>query len=251
MSEENGMSPADIIAMMNNGGMGANGWNNPFVYFLFLAMFGNGNFGGWNRGNYFGDAATQGALTRAELTDGLNNQTIMNDLRGLSAENDRIQENVHNNADRILGSSTVTQNIVRDVGDKIAGMNFGLQRDIDHSTCGIERTIDRDTNILAKTISDFSAAQQLANCGINRNIDDVKYEMSKNCCELKTALHQEGELTRGLMQQNTIQELRDKLAEKDNTLQAANLTLANAQQTQTILNSLGTYYPACKCNPGW
>lgn len=52
-------------------------------------------------------------------------------------------------------------------------------------------------------------------------------QMAECCCDLKTAIHAEGEATRGLIQANTIQDLRDRLA------------LANdALTTQTVSNNV-------------
>lgn len=72
------MTPADIMAMTkDNDGM-ANIWNNPFVYLIWIwafRMFGN-NFGN--------DAATQGALTRADLFEGFNNQGVNNKLNDMA-----------------------------------------------------------------------------------------------------------------------------------------------------------------------
>lgn len=72
------MTPADIMAMTkDNDGM-ANIWNNPFVYLIWIwafRMFGNG-FGN--------DAATQGALTRADLFEGFNNQGVNNKLNDIT-----------------------------------------------------------------------------------------------------------------------------------------------------------------------
>lgn len=72
------MTPADIMAMTkDNDGM-ANIWNNPFVYLIWIwafRMFGNG-FGN--------DAATQGALTRADLFEGFNNQGVNDKLNNIT-----------------------------------------------------------------------------------------------------------------------------------------------------------------------
>ena len=69
-------SPSDMMAMMN-----ANGWANglfhiPFMYLIWLAIFGNGGFG--NCGNWNNQGS---AITRAELADDSNNQTVLKDLR--------------------------------------------------------------------------------------------------------------------------------------------------------------------------
>ena len=54
------------------------------------------------------------------------------------------------------------------------------------------------------------AAQQCC-CETNRNIDSVRYDAQKNTCDIITAIHAEGEATRNLMQQNEIQQLRDRI----------------------------------------
>lgn len=69
-----------------------------------------------------------------------------------------------------------------------------LERDVLNGNCNTQKEVleSRYTTQLG-----FQASQaQLASC----------------CCELKTAIHAEGEATRALIQANTIQELRDRLA---------------------------------------
>lgn len=79
----------------------------------------------------------------------------------------------------------------------------------------------------------------------------LQAQQAECCCELKTAIHAEGEATRALITQGTIQELRDNL-------QAAQLQLGNLSQTQTLLNAINPIpkpaYPVanpCGCGGGW
>lgn len=268
MSEEN-FSPADVMAMMNNGG---NNWNNnPFIWLVFMAMFGNGyGWGGYgNRG--YNDASIQGAITRGELTDGLNNQNIQNDIRATAQRINDVGSLVQGTTANI---NQTTQAVGNNITQTVQGVGAGLAKDMccgfkDVNTnlftaaaglakdmnCGfnsVNMNDVRNTNDIIGAITASSSAQQLANCGISHSIQDLKYEMGQNCCDLKTAMHSEGEATRALIQSNTIQDLRDKLADKSQDLQAAQLTLANASQTQNILSSLGRYVPACGCgNNSW
>lgn len=76
----------------------------------------------------------------------------------------------------------------------------------------------------------FRQAQQCC-CETNRNIDAVRYENARNTCDIVNAIKADGDATRALMTQNTIQELRDNL-------QAAQLQLGNISQTQTIINAV-------------
>jgi hypothetical protein len=57
----------------------------------------------------------------------------------------------------------------------------------------------------------------------------VKAEAYKNTCEITTAIHAEGEATRALITENTIQALRDKLEDRDRALQAANFQISQQQ----------------------
>lgn len=53
---------------------------------------------------------------------------------------------------------------------------------------------------------------------------DAQYQLSGCCCKLENAIHQEGEATRALITNNTIQELRDRLATANNALTAQTIT---------------------------
>lgn len=75
-------------------------------------------------------------------------------------------------------------------------------------------------------------------CETNRNIDAVRYEASKNTCDITTAIHAEGEQTRALINANTMQSLRDKLADKDRDLLAANFQLSQQAQNSHLISEL-------------
>ena len=80
MGMENGLSVADALALdKSDGEFGGNGaWMMMFLFFL-LAWGGNG-FGGWGNGN-----AAQGALTRGELCQDMNFQSLENAVRGVQS----------------------------------------------------------------------------------------------------------------------------------------------------------------------
>lgn len=60
-------------------------------------------------------------------------------------------------------------------------------------------------------VKDAQFAAQQCCCETNRNIDSVRYGNEKNTCDIITAIHAEGEATRNMMQQNEIQQLRDRI----------------------------------------
>ena len=68
-------------------------------------------------------------------------------------------------------------------------------------------------------------------CGTNRNIDGVRYDIT-------SAIHAEGEATRALINATTMQELRDKLADKDRELLTANFQLSQQAQNAYLINEI-------------
>lgn len=178
-------SLADIRAAThdNDGFEGQGSWF--WIVVLFLFMFGSGN-GLFNGG---------GALTRAEMTDGFNNQSVLRKLDGIT----------QGLCDGFYAMNTGMLNGFNTVGNQIAENRF--------------------------------AAQQCC-CETNRNIDSVRYEASKNTCDITTAIHAEGEATRALINANTMQALRDKLEDKDRELMTANFQLSQQAQSANLIAEL-------------
>lgn len=87
-------------------------------------------------------------------------------------------------------------------------------------------------------ISDLGYAVKDCCCTTNRNIDAVRYENSKNTCEITNAIHAEGETTRALINANTIQELRDKLEARDRDVLVRDFQLSQLAQNQFLVNEL-------------
>lgn len=75
-------------------------------------------------------------------------------------------------------------------------------------------------------------------CATQRAIDGVNTQSFKNTCDITTAIHSEGEATRALIDANTMQELRDKLADRDRDLLTANFQLSQQAQSANIINTL-------------
>ena len=75
-------------------------------------------------------------------------------------------------------------------------------------------------------------------CGINRNIDAVRYEGAQNTCAITNAIHAEGEATRALINANTMQELRDKLEARDRDILARDFQLSQLSQNAYLVNEL-------------
>ena len=194
MTEATSMySLSDIAALMGNrSGDGFLEGNGIIILILFFLIFGanGGGFGGWG-----GNGAANGALTRAEMYDGFNNQTVVRKLDGINSG---------------LCDGFYAQNT----------------------------TMLQGFNTLGSQIAESRFAAQNCCCETNRNIDAVRSENYKNTCEITSAIHAEGEATRALINANTMQNLRDKLADRDRDLQTANFQLSQQAQNATLISTL-------------
>lgn len=158
--------------------------NGIIILILFFLMFGFG-------GNGFGN----GAMTRAELAEGLS-----------------------------------TQDIKREIGDMQTSMCGGFS--------SVNQNILQGVNTLQNNLCNgFNS--------VNANIAGIGSQMAQCCCELKTTMHAEGEATRALIQQNLVQDLRDKLADKDRELLTTGLVTAQTIQTNNLENYIRNLINGC------
>ena len=201
------MTAAELIALKDNNEM----WNNPFIYLIWMSMFRNGN--GWG-----GDSAAQGAMTRAELYDGLNFQTL--------------------------------DGAMRDMQTNLCSGFSGVQMAITQQGNANQMAVTQQGFALQSAIAQASFEAQKCCCETNRNIDAVRFENAQNTCAITTAIHAEGEATRALFTANEIQKLRDSREAVQRELQSAQLQLGNISQTQTILNRLGHFVPYANAGVG-
>lgn len=205
----------------NANDFGGGGWF--WIVVLFLFMFGFGGNGMW------GGNGLQGALTRADLCEGFNFQNVENGIRG-------VQNGI---CDGFYAQNTTM----------LQGFN------------GVQRDLCTGFNAVNSGIAENRFAAQQCCCETNRNIDAVRAENYKNTCEITTAIHNEGEQTRALINANTMQNLRDRLADKDRELMTANFQLSQQAQSANLVNELrpcakpayitcSPYQSACGCQPG-
>jgi hypothetical protein len=195
------LTPADIMAM--NGNNNEAWMNNPFIYLVWLALLGNGGIFG-NRGA--GDAAVQGALTRSDLFEGFNNQDVNGQLRG----------------------------ITNGICDGFYAINTGLK----DGFYGNQATIKDGFYATQAGITELGYAMKDCCCTTNRNIDSVRYDMSKGFCDVAGVIHAEGEATRALINANTMQALRDKLADKDRDVLIRDFQLSQQAQNAALIAEL-------------
>lgn len=127
--------------------------------------------------------------------------------------------------------------------NKLDGITNGLCDGfyaMNNSINGVNMNTMQGFNSVNQGINSLGYQMQQCCCENLRANDSLKYENAQNTCAIVNAIHADGEATRALMQANIVQELRDKLQERDNTI-------SNFIQTNSILSNLGRYVinPAC------
>lgn len=189
-----------------NGAFGGNGaiWI-VLVLFLFL---GGGSFGGRN---------------------GIQDNFISSEF---------IKRDLFNINQNISGNGAQTQ---RDILESRYTNQLGLQNmqeALQSCCCNTQKEIieNRYTNQLGLQ----NLGQQLSSCccETNRNIDSVRADAYRNTCEITTAIHAEGEQTRALINAQAMQDLRDKLADRDRALMVANFQSSQQAQSASLISAL-------------
>lgn len=74
---------------------------------------------------------------------------------------------------------------------------------------------------------------------------DMQAQMAQCCCDLKNLVREESGATRQLIQTNTIQDLRDKLADRDRDLMTSRFQNSQAAQTAAIVGEVRPYPVQC------
>lgn len=195
----------------NNGMFGNDGW---WAILLFAMIFGWGGNGFGFGGNRDVNGFTDSAIQR-----GFDNQSVLNKLNGIE----------NGLCDGFYAQNTTMLN----------GFN------------GVQRDMCTGFNAVTSAIAQQGFQNQQCCCETNRNIDAVRYENAQNTCAITNAIHAEGEQTRALINANTMQDLRDKLAEKDRDVLARDFQLSQISQTASIVDQVRPCpQPAyITCNP--
>lgn len=193
-----------IAPVWNLNEKGGNGWGDSCgMWFMWIiVIFALMGGGGFGFGNRAG-------LTQAEMQQGFNHQDEMGQLRGVTYG--------------------------------LADSTFALNTTMLQGQAGLEKTVMQGNYALGSQLAENRFSQQQCCCETNRNIDSVKAENYKNTCTITSAIHEEAEKTRALITANTIQELRDKLADRDRDLQSATFNLSQVMQSAALVNQLRPY----------
>ena len=180
------------------GGDGMFGDNSAWWILILFFLMGNNGWGNRNVG--------ESVATSADVQRGFDTQAILGKLDG----------------------------ITNGICDGFYAVNTGMLNGFH----GVDNALCSGFYSVNDAIQQSRFDAQKCCCETNRNIDAVRYEASKNTCDITNAIHAEGEQTRALINSNTMQALRDKLADKDRDLLAANFQLSQQAQNSYLVGEL-------------
>ena len=166
MAGRNNEDPLAMASMMNN-----NQWmNNPFIYLVFLMMFGNGGF--WGNRNGLQGAEIQGQLDslRNQMADNQNSNLIMGAIQGNNCDLKSLASNLNCDFNQLQNSVCAVRSAIEQVGGKIG--------------YSVERVIN------AANLGDMNIIQQLKDCccQTQQNIIKMGYEQQLATCNQTNTL---------------------------------------------------------------
>lgn len=213
MAEGEGIKP---VWSMNNG----NSWGDcNGMWFMWIIVI-IALMGGWGNNMNAAMPGLGNGLTQAEMQEGFNHQDEMSQIRGIT----------YGLSDGFYAMNT----------SMLQGQ-AGLEKTIMQGDNGLEKTMMQAGYSLGQQLNENRFANQNGFCETNRNVDSVRADAYRNTCNITTAIHEEAEKTRSLINANTMQDLRDRLADRDRELQTANFNLSQTIQSAAIVNQLRPY----------
>lgn len=126
---------------------------------------------------------------------------------------------------------------------------FNTNQNVSNTACQTQRDVLENRYATQLGLQQVQAAQQNCCCETQKEILQSRYDaalmaqnmqaqMAQCCCEIKENILADGNATRQMLQENTIQALRDKLADRDRDLQTAYWQISQVNQTKNIVDAV-------------
>lgn len=190
MNGDTGLSAGDILALAkgnNNDFMGGAGFWWVIVFLIVAGMFNGNGFG-------FGNNVANDSLLNEEF----------------------IKRDIFNTNQNVSNTACQTQRDVLDtkygLGSEIQTNRYNLGTEIMQNRFNCSQNACTTQKEVLQNRYDNAIGQANLQKDILLGNKDIQAQMAQCCCDLKTAMHAEGEATRALITENTIQDLRDRLA---------------------------------------
>lgn len=243
----NGLTPVYNVGHDNDDYFGnGSAW---IVFFLFFMMawggFGNGGFGPWGNNNQ----ALANYATQSDITNGFQYQNLnaklgdigndistlgYNQLQGLNNINTTIMGGMANLNNSMLQNTNATNMAVMQSAN-------GIDRSICDQTNALNMNIVQTGNAITNGLANLGYAAQNQICGVNNNIESVKYQLATEACATRA---ESDANTQKILDRLTTMQMSDKdnqIYALQSELQNARNQIDNAAQTQALVSALKPY----------
>ena len=200
MNNKRDCDPMAMAAMMN-GGMGNQWLNNPFLYLIFLAMFGGNGFGFGNRGQGLQDAEIQGKLNALsqQMSDNHNNGIALGAIQGNDADIRTLQSSLNCDFNQLQTALCNVRNAITEVGGKVGYSaekvinaanlgNMNIIQQLKDCCCTTQQNITRmgyENQLGQKDIiNTMQAGFDRTNTGMERGFSAIGYQMATDKCDI-------------------------------------------------------------------
>lgn len=243
-----GNDPMAMAAMMN-GGM--NSWNNsPWMYLIFLALFGGNGFGFGNRNGQLQDAEIQSKLNQlsTQMQDGNNTNLLMDAIKGNTTALGQLANNLNCDFNQLQSGVCAIQSAIQQVGGKVGysaervinAVNLGdmnIVQQMKDCCCQTQQNIIKmgyDNQLGQKDIvNGMQQGFSYTNTGIERAASNVGFQMSQMACDLKTNANANTQRIIDTLNGHWQEDLQLRL-------NRAELELSQQRQNATLIAALGT-----------
>ena len=245
MANKGNNDPMAMAAMMNN-----NQWaSNPFIYLVFLMMFGRNGLWG-NNGSGLQDAEIQSKLNQlsTQMQDGNNTGLLMDAVKGNNTALQTLSANLNCDYNQLQSAVNSVQSAIQQVSGNVGfsaervinAANLGdlnIVQQLKDCCCQTQQNIVKmgyDNQLGQKDIQ--NAMQQgfsYTNTGLERGFSNIGFQMSQMACDLKTN------------QNDGVQKIVDTLnnhwqEDLQLRLNRAELELSQQRQNATLIAALKT-----------
>lgn len=243
-----GNDPMAVAAMMN-GGM--NSWNNsPWMYLIFLALFGGGGFGWGNRNGQVQDAEIQSKLNQlsTQMQDGNNTNLLMDAIKGNTTALGQLANNLNCDFNQLQSGVCAIQSAIQQVGGKVGysaervinAVNLGdmnIVQQMKDCCCQTQQNIIKmgyENQLGQKDIvNGMQQGFSYTNTGIERASANLGFQMSQMACDLKTNANANTQRIIDTLNGHWQEDLQLRL-------NRAELELSQQRQNATLIAALGT-----------
>lgn len=239
--------PMAMAALMN----GSNNWNNsPWMYLIFLALFGGNGFGFGNRGNALQDAEIQGQIQslRTQMSDNHNSDLLMSAIKGNNDALNTLGANLNCDFNQLQNAVCSVRSAIEQVGGQVGfsaervinAVNFGdlnIVQQMKDCCCQTQQNIIKmgyENQLGQKDIENsMQRGFDFNNRSVERGFSAIGYQMSQDKCDIIRANQDNTQRIVDVLNNHWQSDLQQRYND-------ARLELSQQRQNATIIAALKT-----------